>query len=155
MIASEGLEVLEHFCKNPWEFQRTFATPLENLQSFVDTIVSAAGPLQSGALTIEQVVFDPKDLAGMLANYSILPRFRRGFCLTAAGTQEVNELVRVVLGEWIDFLFIPEPKSFAIYTDHDEYTTFYAHTRTNLDRIVRALSDQGFKAIPNYERLFR
>jgi hypothetical protein len=30
-----------------------------------------------------------------------------------------------------------------IYADHDEYTTFYANTRSNLNRVVEALVAQG------------
>jgi len=90
----------------------------------------------------------------MLSKYSIPPKCERGLCLTAAGRKEVEELLRVVLGEWIDFLFVPDPQVFAIYADHDEFTTFYAHNRTNLERITSALSNGGFKAKPEYQRRF-
>jgi hypothetical protein len=154
MIASRAPEVLDQFCKNPWKFQQTFETPLKSLQSFVATIVSSGEPLRHGSLTIDQVVFEPRDLSAMLAKYSIPPKCERGLCLTAAGRKEVEELLGVVLGEWIDFLFVPDPQVFAIYADHDEFTTFYAHNRTNLERIASALSNGGFKAKPEYQRRF-
>jgi hypothetical protein len=139
---------------NPWEFQLTFETPLTKLETFVKTIVSSAGPIQGASLTIDLVVFEPRTLIDMLARYSIPPICDRGLCLAAAGQLEVEELLVTVFSEWIDFLFVPEPASFAIYADHDEFTTFYAHSRLNLDRLVVALSEQGFKMEASYQRRF-
>jgi hypothetical protein len=150
----ESTELLESFDRNPWEFQQTFETPLENLQPFVEAIVSASKDMRMGSLAIDQVVFEPKTLIEMFTNYSIQLPCRHGLCLAAVGQQEIEELLRTVLSEWIDFLFIPEPPSFAIYADHDEYTTFYAHDRIRLDRMVRVLSDRGFKLVTNYNRTF-
>ncbi len=47
------------------------------------------------------------------------------FTLRAKGQQNVAELLEAMLGDWIDFVFVPTTESFAIYADHDEYTTFY------------------------------
>lgn len=150
----EARETLEKFRGNPLEFEQTFETPLQNLQAFVEAIVSVGEGVKAGSLTIDQVVFEPKALVGMLTSHSIPPTYERGLCLTATGQKEVEELLRAVLSEWIDFLFIPESQSFAIYADHDEFTTFYAHSRANLDRMVRGLSDRGFKVVVNYKRRF-
>jgi hypothetical protein len=146
--------MLETFRGNPWEFQQTFETPLDDLPSFVKTIVSAANPIQATSLTIDQAVFEPRNLIGMLANYSFPPQYQHGLCLTAAGQKEVEELLSIVLSDWIDFLFVPEPQSFAIYADHDEYTTFYARTPAKLNLIAAALTEQGFKSKPLYKRVF-
>jgi hypothetical protein len=150
----ESAESLEGFRRNPWEFQQTFETPLKNLQPFVKTIVANGEDLRTASLVIDQVVFEPKELIEMLTSYSIPLACKRGLSLTAVGQHEIEELLRTTLSEWIDFLFIPEPHSFAIYADHDEYTTLYAHHRSHLDRLARALSDQGFKLVTNYERRF-
>jgi hypothetical protein len=32
---------------------------------------------------------------------------------------------------------------------YDEYTTFFAHTRSNLNRVVKSLVGDGFKMIPD------
>ena len=154
MIGSESTELLESFDRNPWEFQQTFETPLENLQPFVEAIVSASKDMRMGSLAIDQVVFEPKTLIAILTDNSISLPSKRGLCLAAVGPQEIEELLMTVLSEWIDFLFIPGPPSFAIYADHDEYTTFYAHDRISLDRMARVLSDRGFKQVTNYERSF-
>jgi hypothetical protein len=118
----------------------------------VATIVSA-GRLQGGRLTIDHVVLEPKHLLDLLKRYSITPRYERGLSLTAAGQDEAEELLHAAFSDPMDFLFVPKPKSFTIYADHDEFTTFYAHTRANLNRVARALSGQQVKTIQGYERL--
>lgn len=154
MTTSEAPEALEQFRNNPWAFQQTFETPLKNLPPFVARIISAGGPLQAGSLVIDLVVFEPRTLIDMLTTYSIPPRYERGLCLRAAGQQEAEELLLVVLSDWIDFLFIPEPNTFAIYADHDEYTTLYAHARSSLDRVAGPLLKDGFKSVAGYVRAF-
>ncbi|MHB8526786.1 MAG: hypothetical protein ACYDD2_11590 [Candidatus Acidiferrales bacterium] len=154
MTRSEAIDALEKFRMNPWEFQLTFETPLKSLQPFVKTILDALKLLKLASVTIDLVVFEPRDLIGMLASRSIPPTYERGVCLTATDRLEIEELLRVTLSEWIDFLFVPEPSQFVIYADHDEFTTFYAHTRLTLDRVAGALLDQGFKMEANYERRF-
>jgi hypothetical protein len=139
---------------NPWEFQQTFETPLKNLHSFVKTILSACEVVQPGSFTFDQVVFEPTDLISLLESHSIRSMYKHGLCLIAEDQPEVEVLLCTVLSEWIDFLFIPQPEAFAIFADHDEYSTFYAHGRAILDRLASALSEQGFKAVANYERRF-
>jgi hypothetical protein len=121
------------------------------LKPFVATIISA-GRIQGGCLTIDQAVFEPKNLIDMLSHYSIPPRYGRGSSVTAVGRDEVEALLQAAFSDWVDFLFLPEPKSFAIYADHDAFATFYAHTRSNLNRIAKALSEQPVKTIRGYER---
>jgi hypothetical protein len=52
---------------------------------------------------------------------------------------------------WI-FSFVPAPKPFVIYADHHDYTTFYANTRSNLNRVADALLAQGFEEVSGYQR---
>ena len=152
MTLSENPGALKKFRRTPWRFQQTFHTPLKNLQAFVLTIVTSGEPLKSGCLTIEQVVFDPEHLIALLTSKAIPPRYERGVSLTVIGQGEIETLLCAVLGDWTDFIFVPEPKSFAIYTDHDEYTTFYSHTRSNLNRVAQALLGKGFQEVPGYKR---
>jgi len=152
MFLSETPGALKRFHKTAWKCQRTFKTPLQNLQTFVTTIVSAAPGLRAASVTVEQAVFEPKHLNGLLTQYSIPLKYDRGLSLIASDRQEAEGLLLAVLSDWIDFLFIPDPKLFAIYADHDEFTTFYAQTRSNLNRVVSALSGQGFETVPGYER---
>jgi len=154
VTSSEALETLERFRENPWEFHQTFETPLRNLAPFVARIVSAGGPLRAGSLVIDLVVFEPRTLIDMLTTYSIPLKYGRGLCLRAEGQQEVEEVPRVVLNDWVDFLFVSEPQTLAIYADHDEFTTIYAHTRAELARVAGPLRDDGFNVEGLYVRSF-
>jgi hypothetical protein len=151
MTLSEIPGAVKQFRKKAWRFQQTFLTPLENLRAFVTTIVSAH-EFQGGCLTIDQAVFEPKKLIGLLGKHSIQPRYGHGTSITAHSQAEVAELLEAALGDWVDFIFVPVPKPIVIFADHDEYTTFYANTRSHLNRVVTALSAQGFKEIRGYER---
>lgn len=152
MTLSPTPGALKRFRQAVWRFQQTFHTPLKDLDRFVSTIFSAHGPPDKGCVTIDQVVFEPRILNALLAEHSIAGGLGRDVTLDATGRQEVEGLLRSTLGDWIDFLFVPQPKPYVIYADHDEYTTFYANSKGNLSKIVHALSEGGFKRIEDYER---
>jgi len=40
---------------------------------------------------------------------------------------ETAALLRAARADWVDFVFIPNPKPFVVYGDHDEFTTILAH----------------------------
>ena len=82
-------------------------------------------------MAIEQAVFEPKHWIDLLTRYSLPPRYAKGVSVTATGQQELEELLHTAFTDWFDFLFVPTPKPFVIYADHDEYTTFCANTRSN------------------------
>lgn len=152
MTHSEATDTLKKFRGTPWKFQQTFVTPLRRLQNYVEVIVSANQKMKSGCVTIEQAVFEPKHLIKLLSSYSLPLRYGCGVSLTANGQQEVQMLLLAIFSDWVDFIFVPRPQSFVIYADHDEYTTFFADSRSNLNRIAKALADGGFEMIPDYER---
>src|SRR4051794_33050607 len=113
---------LKRLGRTPWRFQHTFQTPLDKLRPFVAEIVSALDPLQAGSITIDQVVFEPEHLIAMLSRYNLPPEYGHEWTISAEGQQEVQELLEAALGDWLDFWFVPTPKPFAIYADHDEFT---------------------------------
>ena len=152
MTLSEAQGLLSRFRRTPWRFQQTFHTPLNSLPAFVSAVVSAHGVVQGATVTIEQVVFEPKNLNALLAKHSLVCVDFQRWSVTADGEREVAELLKATLGDWLDFLFVPTPKPFAIYADHDEYTTFLANTKSHLNRVVHALSAGGFKEVKDYER---
>ena len=152
MNISEAPGALKKFRRTAWKCQQTFLTPMNDLRSFVAAIVSANEQTKSGSVTIEQAVLEPTNLLNLLASHSMPPRYTRDISLTAAGQQEIEILLHAIFSDWIDFIFVPEPRSFAIYADHDEYTTFFAHTRSNLNQVVTTLVDKGFKTVPDYDR---
>ena len=152
MTLSEAPGSLKCFRRTPWAFQQTFNTPLRNLSPFVATITSAHGLFVAASITIDEAVFEPKHLLDLLVKNSLPARYGRDVTFVASSNEEVQALLQAALSDWIDFIFIPTPKPFVIYADHDEYTTFYANTRSNLSRVTDALSRQGFKIIKDYER---
>jgi len=151
MTLSEAAGEIKRFRRRSWKFQRTFETPLKNLRSFVTTIL-ATSPLKQGRTTVEQVVFEPKHLLDLLASRSIPAQHCRSVTLTTTDKSEIAPLLEAALGDWVDFLFVPVPTSFVIYADHDEYITFFANSRSNLNRVISALEAKGFKNVPNYIR---
>ena len=152
MTLSEATGALKKFRRTPWKFQETFLTPKQRLSSYVAGIMSANEKMNSGCVTIEQAVFEPTNLIKVLASHSFPPQYGCGLSVNATGQQELENLLLAVFSDWIDFIFVPEPKLFGIYADHDEYTTFFAHTRSNLNRVVKALAEGGFEVIQGYER---
>jgi hypothetical protein len=154
MIISESPANLKHFRRTVWKFQKTFKTPLKNLAPFAAAIMTASEPLQSSQVIIEQIIFEPQHLTALLSRYSVAAELRDGLAITAMDKEESQALLQAVLSDWVDFVFVPSPKPFAIYADHDEYTTFFANTRSNLNRVVKPLAEQGFQAITDYTREF-
>jgi hypothetical protein len=142
---------VKKFRKAAWRFQQTFKTPLRNLPPFVNCILSTY-PLQTVCITIDQAVFEPKHWISILARYSLAPNYGKGTSVAASNAEESRELLLAALSDWMDFLFVPNPKSFAIFADHDEYTTIYANTKSNLNRITVPLATQGFERVPGYTR---
>jgi hypothetical protein len=151
MTVAEAPGAVKQFRKKAWKFQQTFQTPLNNLQAFVKIIVEVQG-IQGGSLTIDQVVFEPKHLIRLLGSHSLSARYQRGLSISAHGQQELLALLEAALSDSVDFVFVPEPRPTAIFADHDEFTTFFANTRSNLNRVVTELSERGFKTIRDYER---
>lgn len=103
-------------------------------------------------MTIDQTVFEPKHLVALLAKHSLPPEHGRDWSVIAETRAEVSELLEAALGDWMDFVFVPTPKPFVIYADHDEYTTFYANTKSGLNVVVEPLLAAKFKQVSDFER---
>ena len=145
---------LKRFRRTPWRFQQTFQTPLKDLKPFVAAISSAMAPIGSASVTIDRVVFEPRHLIGFLSEHHLPPQYGHEWCITAESQPEAEGLLEAALGDWADFVFVPAPKPFVIYADHDEYATFYANTKSNLNRVTQPLTAAGFATVPDYEREF-
>jgi hypothetical protein len=143
---------IKKFGRTPWKFQATFHTPLKQLDLFVAAILDDEGGLEKGTVTIDGVVFDPKNLQRLLAASPLPVELGCDWSISADGMVQIRELLKAALSDWVDFSFIPTPKPFVIYADHDEYTTFYANTKSNLNGVVRALLAKGFKQVLDYQR---
>ena len=101
---------IKRFRRTPWRFQTTFVTPLKNLDPFVTAITTAHAPFASACLTLDTVVFEPKNLLQLLPVHSLAPEHGRDWTLTAEGLTEVQALLKSALSDWTDFAFVPSPK---------------------------------------------
>jgi hypothetical protein len=133
-------------------FQATFRTPKRQLASFSATVVAAHAPLKSGSVTVEQVVFTPRNLEALLTGHNLPLTFGRDWTLKAAGPQEIARLLEAVWRDWLDFYFTPTPKRYHLYADHDEYTTIFGATKGHVGKVATALASAGFSRVDGYER---
>jgi hypothetical protein len=141
---------IKKFGRTSWRFQTTFETPLKDLENFVTAILSADDSIGQGIVTIDQIVFEPENLKPVLTDKT--QSLTHDWSVTADTRIEVQKLLHATFADWIDFAFVPSPKKFVIYADHDEYATFYANTKSNLNRIVTALSGKSFTQVTNWQR---
>lgn len=153
MNVSQTPGAIKKFGRTPWKFQSTFQTPLRQLDSFVSTILSANEALESASVTVDGYVFEPKHLNALL-NGKEGAQIGRDITLNVESRDAASELLTAAFSDWVDFVFIPMPKPFVIYADHDEYATFFANNKSNLSLIVAPLLKQGFKEVLNYQRHF-
>lgn len=150
-LVSERPEEIQRFRAQPWPFQQTFKTPLKDLSRFVSTFLTPLG-LEKGALSTDEVVFEPKDLLRLLADNSLSVEDQYHLTIHAAGKEAIADLLQAALGDWVDFVFVPSPEVIAIYADHDEYTTFYTREEKTLRNLTSGLEQSGFEAVLDYYR---
>jgi hypothetical protein len=150
-VLSERPQEIQRFCAAPWQFQLTFKTPLRDLSRFVSTFL-AAFSLERAAFSTDLVVFEPENLLKLFAGESLQPENCWNFNLPVEGQRGVLELLEAALGDWVDFSFVPTPESFAIYADHDEYTTFYVNGESDLAELATDLKNAGFESVAGYTR---
>src|SRR6516165_8723205 len=105
MTLSETSGSLKRLRKVPWRFQRTFQSPLRNLQPFVATIISAREQITGASLTIDSVVFEPENLNALLSSRSLPPSLQRESSIEASGHDEVGRLLQAALSDSVDFWF--------------------------------------------------
>ena len=135
----------------PFALQQTYKTPLDQLPRFISTILSPFSFFE-GSIWIEQIVFNPNQLIEHLSKFGVSSDESqlRNAVLYAENTSEAVILLEKVLGEWIDFAFIPSPKEFVIYADHDEYTTIFAASTKSLEIICSNMKQEGFQIVDGW-----
>lgn len=146
--------VTKKFRTTAWKFQQTFRTPLKDLDRFTRIVTDGITDLKGARLAIYTWVFDPKELCELLRAASLPTDLPRDRIIHAESREEATSLLRATLAGWVDFAFIPDPKTFCIYADHDEDITFFAATRGNLNRAVEPLRELGYKVAEGRERKF-
>ena len=151
----ESSSTLKQYRGTTWQFQQTFQAPLTDLERFVDIIMGAIPHADGAIAVLEQVVFEPRyNLLSLYAKYSFPAKWYGGDAtIEAQNEAEAGELLQAVLGECIDFLFVPTPERFVIYADHDQYITFLAHQEVQLSSVVDDLTAAKFRPVDYVRKL--
>jgi hypothetical protein len=113
-------------------------TPLRNLNWFVAQILAALGQVDSAGLLARPVLSDSHLQALRIKNHVREPLGQLPFHI-ADGNNETQELLVAAFSGCIDFTFFPLPKPFVVSADHDDYTSFFAMSKSNLNRVVGRL----------------
>jgi hypothetical protein len=130
--------------------QRTFQTP-NDLPRFASLLLAGKPEIAAASVTIEQVVFTPEHVERLLADHEV-PLDYRDRAIVAEGRQQSADLLVAALADSVDFYFVPEPKRFILYADHDGFTTVFAARRGMLSAIVDSLIGAGFQEESEYRR---
>jgi hypothetical protein len=136
-------EAIHRFRANPWPNQKTLETPRKNMASFLSALVGIF-PVDRGVASTDQVVFEPDNFLELLKARELSIENYWTFCAEASSSEDVAVLLDAMLNDWIDFVFVPSPESFAIYADHDEFLTLYVPTASGLNQLVTRLALVGF-----------
>ena len=142
---------IKRFRRTPWRFQQTVVRPhADELPAFVSTITKAHGHIEEATVTLDQIVFRTERMTALCSTDSPLPLTRESSILARA--EEVESLLVATFKDGADFIFIPIPKPFVFYADHDYYITFYANTKSHLNHIIEPLETRGYKLVPGWVR---
>jgi hypothetical protein len=151
MIVTHTPGAVKRFRRTPWRFQQTIERPpAGELEEFVSTIVAAHGRIQEATITIDEIVFGTERMTALAPKTSTLPLVRESSVTATAN--EVKALLVATLMDGPDFIFIPVPKPFVFYADHDDWITFYANSKSQLNHIIEPLASHGFKLVQNWQR---
>ena len=132
--------------------QRTFRTPLQRLEPFISCLLAQDPPFTTSAVLVDQVVFTPKHLEDLLTGHKLPLNYGEGQSIAAEDSQETVALLGAALADWLDFYFVPNPKKFILYADHDEYTTLFAVRKGTLSQLVGRLAQAGVSEVSGYHR---
>ena len=150
MNATTTPGALKKFRRTPWRFQQTVQLPeVGERDRFVSTILSALDGLESAAVTIDEVVFDTVSLTALCPAGT---KLTHDSTISAESAEEAHSLLMAAFWDGPDFICVPTPKPFVFYADHDDWITFYANTKSNLNRVIQPLKSQGFKLVQGWER---
>lgn len=151
MTLTQTPGAVKRFRRTPWRFQQTVVRPhADDLAVFVSTITSVHGQIEEATVTLDQIVFKTERMTALCPAGSPLPLMRESSILVCA--EEVDALLVAAFKDGPDFIFIPSPKPFVFYADHDCYITFYANTKSHLNHIIEPLASHGYKLVKNGRR---
>jgi hypothetical protein len=113
------------------------------MASFLSALMTVF-PIDGGAASTDEVVFEPYNFLKLLNARELSIENYWTFCAEASSSEDVAVLLDAMLNDWIDFVFLTSPESFAIYADHDEFLTLYVPTSSELSQLVTRLALVGF-----------
>jgi hypothetical protein len=145
---------LKKFRRTPWRFQQTMEIPQGHgaHERFATAIVTAHGKIVEAMVIIDEIVFGTECMEALCPDHAALA-LARDTSLSATG-HDVPELLAAALMDGLDFVFIPTPKPFVCYADHDQWITFYSNTKSNLNHIIEPLASGGYKLVQDWQREF-
>jgi hypothetical protein len=152
VIVTHTPGAFKKFRRTPWRFQQTVERPhADQLQAFVSAITAAHGHIEVGTVTIDQIVFGTERMTALCPAGSPLPLARES-SISARVPEEIAALLVATFIDGPDFIFIPTPKPFVFYADHDDWITFYTNTKSHLNHIIEPLASNGYKLVQNWQR---
>src|SRR2546423_15605861 len=89
-ILSQRPDEIQQFCAGPWPFQKTFPTPLKELNRFVTTCLAAFPQLEVGILSTDQVGFEPKHVLDLMSAKALKVENSCNITLGADGTSKIG-----------------------------------------------------------------
>ena len=151
MIVTHTPGAVKKFRRTPWRFQQTIEIPqgFSGVEGFASAI-AAHGHIEEATVIIDEIIFDMERMTALCPAGAPLPLTRES-SLSATGN-EVATLLATAFIDAPDFIFIPTPKPFVCYADHDNWITFYANTKSNLNHIIEPLTSLGYKLVKNWQR---
>lgn len=151
MIATPTPGALKNFRRTPWRFQQTVELSQSAcIEEFASLIIQSHPEITGGTVTVDEVVFDT-DRLGSICPVSTI--FERDCSVMAQTREELYDLFVAALGDGLDFLCTPSPKPFCFYSDHDDWVTFYANTKSHLNHVIGPLASHGYRLI-DWQRNF-
>jgi hypothetical protein len=151
MIVTHTPGAVKKFRRIPWRFQQTVMRPRADvLPAFVSTITRAHRGIKEATITLDRIVFGTDRMTALCPAASPLPLERETSMSVRA--EEVPALLVAAFMDGPDFIFVPVPKPFVFYADHDDWITFYANTKSHLNRIIEPLACQGYKLVQSWQR---
>ncbi len=152
MIVTHSTGVIKKFRRTPWRFQQTVQIPEANdREEFISTITTADKQITEGTVIIDQIVFTTERMTALCPMGSALP-LTRETSLSSETAEELRALLIAAFWDGVDFIFIPSPKPFVCYADHDDWITFYTNTTSNLNHIINPLEARGYKLVRDWRR---
>ncbi len=152
MTVTHSSGALKKFRRTAWRFQQTVELPngFAEAEKFAAAIVAIHGRIDQATVTIDEVVFNTERMTALCPADNQFP-LGRDSSLMARG-DEVESLLAAAFIDAPDFIFVPNPKRFVLYADHDTWITFYANTKSNMNHVIEPLASRGFKLIEHWQR---